>query len=140
MLSAAGAASGGISPLTAARPRLPGVPFAQRTNSRPITSASLRGAESEEAASTRTGYPSAQVAEGPLGRGRMPASTREGPASPLGCGSHPPPQHRNRRSKGAVKSPGVESLEVETPVAQEGMEGESEVEVEVEPTLEETEE
>ena len=36
--------------------------------------------------------------------------------------------------KGAVKSPEVESPEVETLVAQEGMEGEAEVEVEVKPT------
>ena len=76
----------------------------------------------------------------PWGAGGCLRLQEKGPPVRQGVEVTPPPQHRNRRSKGAVKSPGVESLEVETPVAQEGMEGESEVEVEAEPTLEETEE
>ena len=49
-----------------------------------------RGAESEGTTSAHTRQPSAPIAEGPMGRGRVPVSTRQGFASPPGSGSHHP--------------------------------------------------
>ena len=74
----------------------PGAPFVRRTTSRPTTAAPSRDAKWGEAASAHAGQPRAPTAEGPTGRGRMPEPTREGPASPPGCGSHQFPLHAGR--------------------------------------------
>ena len=85
------AVGGDTSPRTAWPKPPPGASFVQRATSRPTTAAPLRDAEWGEDISAHTGQPSAPTAEGPTGRGRMPVSTREGPASPPGCRSHHPP-------------------------------------------------
>ena len=68
------------------------------------------------------------------------AAKREARLSARGWRSPPPPWRERgaRAPEGAAEAPGAPEDEV--PTAQEGMEGETEVEVEVEPTLEEMEE
>ena len=84
------AVGGDISPRTAWPKPPPGAPFVRRTTLQPTTAGPPRDAEWGEATSARTGQPSVPTVGGLTGRGRMPASTREGPASPPGCGNHHP--------------------------------------------------
>ena len=83
-------AVGGSILLPTARQQPPGAPSAQRTTSRLITDALLRGARWVKATRAHTGQPSVRIAGRPMGHGRVPVLPRRRLACPPGDGGHHP--------------------------------------------------
>ena len=114
MLSVAGVAGGGISPLTASRPRPAGAPFAQGTTLRPATSP-VEGCRIGKGRSRPHGAAKcANCGAAHRAQADVCAFRREACQSARGWRPQPPP----RRERGATGPP--KALETETLVAQGG--------------------